>query len=67
MRGRAVRRVFDIAALRGDFGHYIRTNPVNAEATRLAARPLIRPAPPATFPRKGGKGRAPLREGAALP
>ena len=37
----------------------------HTEPSRFA-RPLIRPAPPATFPRKGGKGRA-FRFGRPLP
>ena len=57
MRGRAVRRNVGISTLRTGYRQYTRQNPVNAEATRLVARPLIRPAPPATFPRKGGRGR----------
>jgi hypothetical protein len=33
----------------------------HAEPSRLRAIPLIRPAPPATFPREGGRGSAPFQ------
>ena len=52
--GGAARRVVSIGAIRGNLCSISLGTPTNAEAMRLAARPLSRPAPPATFPRKVG-------------
>ena len=66
--GGAARRVVSIGAIRGNLCSISLGTRTNAEAMRLAARPLIRPAKarrktgvfrrplPATFPRKGGRG-----------